>query len=216
MRHIKLALAVASSFCFLGSAPAQTGHANSTPAFSRNYRSLPAPVNPQPNIARPAPGPQYAPPLRGQMTVVPQGDYYNPAYAQSEKRQHLGTDDTAASGTPVYAAATGRVQRNTTSLSNPYNSQVTVQQPGGRQVVYGHVYSTSTTGQVVQQGQYIGYVQPANSSQPGYNPHLHLGVNTQGNAGQSGWGRAPVTMTQQQAQQSGWEDANGIYRAPQR
>jgi murein DD-endopeptidase MepM/ murein hydrolase activator NlpD len=137
----------------------------------------------------------------------------NPAYAQSENRQHLGTDYRAASGTPVYAAATGRVQYNTTSLNNPYNSQVTVQQTSGSQFVYGHIYSTTTPGSNVRQGNYIGYVQPANPSQPAYNPHLHVGINGQGNAGQSGWGRAPATTTPAQARQNGWVDANGVFHS---
>lgn len=100
-------------------------------------------------------------------------------------------------------------------LNNPYNSQVTVQ-AGSGQVVYGHVYSTTTPGQLIQQGQYIGYVQPRNPSQPAYSPHLHVGINNQGNAGTTGWGRAPVTTTAQQAQQRGWIDANGIFHATQR
>lgn len=216
MRDSKFTVNLALSMCALGSAQAQWGYANSTPQLSGRIRNHQVSANHHLPANRLAPAPQYAPPLRGQMSVVPQGGFMNPGYAQSENRQHLGTDYTAASGTPVYAAASGRVQYNSAALGNPYNSQVTVQQPGGAQVVYGHVYSTSTPGQVVQQGQYLGYVQPATPKQPGYHPHLHVGINHQGNANQNAWGRAPVSMTPQQAQQSGWIDANSVYRAPQR
>jgi murein DD-endopeptidase MepM/ murein hydrolase activator NlpD len=150
MHPIKFALALTLSLCIFSSAQAQWGYANSTPQLPGNVRAYPAPGYQQPQFTRPATAPQYTQPLHGQMQVVPQGGYLNPAYAQSENRQHLGTDYRAASGTPVFAAATGRVQYNTTNLNNPYNSQVTVRQPSGNQVVYGHIYSTSTPGSNVQ------------------------------------------------------------------
>jgi murein DD-endopeptidase MepM/ murein hydrolase activator NlpD len=215
MRPSKSSLLLICSLSIMGSASAQWGYANSTPQLPGNGRSYPAPVYQQAPPALVSHAPQYTPPLRGQLSVVPQGGYFNPGYAQSENRQHLGTDYRAASGTPVYAAANGRVQYNTTNLNNPYNSQVTVQTDSS-QVVYGHVYSTTTPGQVVQRGQYIGYVQPGNPAQPAYSPHLHVGINSQGNAGTTGWGRAPVATTAQQAQQRGWIDANGVFHATQR
>jgi len=206
----KVAMALAAGLLSLsGAANAQWGHANSTPAYPGAVRgagqtaSQPA-WHTQP--ARATAQTQYTQPLRGGLTVVPQGGYFDPGYAASERRQHLGTDYRAASGTPVFAIAGGQVQHNTTSQTNPYNSQVTVRQTDSTQTVYGHIYSTTTPGQTLSQGQYMGYVQGPNPAQPNYAPHLHLGNNTQLQDIQGGWGRAPITTTPQQARASGWND----------
>lgn len=85
---------------------------------------------------------------------------------------HKGIDMACPQGTPIRACCGGTVAM--TSYSNLYGNYVIINHGNGYQTLYGHMSKkVAKAGQVVSQGQLIGYV-----GSTGYStgPHLHLSV----------------------------------------
>lgn len=90
---------------------------------------------------------------------------------------HTGMDLAVAQGTPIRASKGGTVV--TAGWSNTYGNYVIISHSGGYQTLYAHMTKyTVKKGQVVNQGELIGYV-----GSTGYStgPHLHFSVYKNGN-----------------------------------
>ncbi len=88
--------------------------------------------------------------------------------------RHRGVDIAAPVGTPIYAAATGKVLTAKMGWNGAYGNMVMLQHPNGTRTVYGHMSKLgTTTGADISQGDIIGYV---GSSGRSTGPHLHLEV----------------------------------------
>jgi murein DD-endopeptidase MepM/ murein hydrolase activator NlpD len=86
-------------------------------------------------------------------------------------RRHEGVDIPAATGTPIYAAASGRVFKAGPISSNA-GLGVEIHHDGGVDTKYFHMYRVqASVGQYVSQGQQIGLV---GSTGDASGPHLHL------------------------------------------
>ena len=89
---------------------------------------------------------------------------------------HSGVDIDAPAGTPVHAAATGIA--TTYSDGSGYGNHVIVVHAGGYATMYAHLASFAVgSGQVVQQGQVIGYEGSTGNST---GPHLHFEIRLNG------------------------------------
>lgn len=89
--------------------------------------------------------------------------------------QHTGTDIAAPGGTPILAAANGVVLLST--YGSAYGNYVVIEHHNGIQTLYAHMQSRAVEeGQVVFQGQVIGYVGTTGSS-TGNHLHLEFRVN---------------------------------------
>lgn len=89
-------------------------------------------------------------------------------------RMHKGTDFAAPTGTPVYAAGTGTVER--ASRYGGYGNYVRIRHANGYQTAYAHLsrYGPGIrSGRAVRQGDVIGYVGSTGAST---GPHLHYEV----------------------------------------
>jgi murein DD-endopeptidase MepM/ murein hydrolase activator NlpD len=88
---------------------------------------------------------------------------------------HNGVDLAASIGTPVYAAADGRViVAKMGGYNGGYGNMIIITHDKGIQTVYGHLNSIYiTTGQTVTQGQTIGELGNTGKST---GPHLHFEV----------------------------------------
>jgi lipoprotein NlpD len=91
------------------------------------------------------------------------------------KYQHEGIDIAGASGTPIYAAAAGKVIKagwDDWGLGNA----ITIQHPDGRVTVYGHNRRLLVSvGQQVKQNQIIAEMGSTGNSS---GPHLHFEIHT--------------------------------------
>lgn len=93
-------------------------------------------------------------------------------------RFHAGIDFGAPIGTPIVAAADGQVIA--AGWAGGYGREVRIAHAGGMVTLYGHMSSIAATpGEVVHQGQVIGYV---GSSGLSTGPHLHFEVKIGGKA----------------------------------
>jgi murein DD-endopeptidase MepM/ murein hydrolase activator NlpD len=91
-------------------------------------------------------------------------------------RMHEGIDIAAGSGTPIRAAAAGRVVY--AGWMSGYGNLVAIDHGGGVSTAYGHQSSIAVgNGQVVSQGQTIGYVGCTGHC---FGPHLHFEVRING------------------------------------
>jgi murein DD-endopeptidase MepM/ murein hydrolase activator NlpD len=91
-------------------------------------------------------------------------------------RMHTGLDFGAAWGSPIVAAADGQVV--VAGGIGGYGRAVEVAHGGGIMTLYGHMSAVAATpGQMVRQGQVIGYV---GSSGLSTGPHLHFEVRING------------------------------------
>ncbi len=89
-----------------------------------------------------------------------------------QRRQHNGVDLAAASGTPVYATADGRIGR--AQRFGSYGNYVQIEHGGALQTRYAHLSSyTVQSGDLVHKGDLIGYVGSTGNST---GPHLHYEV----------------------------------------
>ena len=89
---------------------------------------------------------------------------------------HSGVDIAAASGSPIRAAASGRIQY--TGWGRGYGQAIFQSLPGGGSAVYGHTSQVGVkAGQSVRSGQTIGRVGSTGRST---GPHLHFEVNGAG------------------------------------
>jgi len=93
-------------------------------------------------------------------------------------RLHKGTDFAAPTGTPIYAAGSGTVQR--ASWNGGYGNYIKIKHSRGYETAYAHLsrYASGLkSGQKVRQGQVIGYVGSTGAST---GPHLHYEVYVDG------------------------------------
>jgi murein DD-endopeptidase MepM/ murein hydrolase activator NlpD len=91
-------------------------------------------------------------------------------------RMHAGLDFGAAWGSPIVAAADGQVV--VAGWTGGYGRAVEIGHGGGIVSLYGHMSGVvATPGQMVRQGQVIGYV---GSSGLSTGPHLHFEVRING------------------------------------
>lgn len=146
---------------------------------------LDAAPQPQPRAIRTRPAtPPAAPAATGGLVVPVQG--VAPAalvdtWGQSREngaRVHQAIDIAAAIGTPVVAAADGRVEKLFTSARGGLTVYVRLNDPAW-QHYYAHLASYApglAEGQAVRAGQVIGTVGETGNVAPG-SPHLHFAVN---------------------------------------
>ena len=88
------------------------------------------------------------------------------------RRMHAGLDLAASYGSPIAAAADGRVVSS--GWSGGYGNLVKIAHAGGIQTMYGHMSRiVAHSGEMVRQGQIIGYVGSTGLST---GPHLHYEV----------------------------------------
>ena len=91
-------------------------------------------------------------------------------------RMHAGIDFGAAWGSPIVAAADGQVV--SAGWAGGYGREVRVAHGGGIVTLYGHMSGiAASAGEMVKQGQVIGYV---GSSGLSTGPHLHFEVKVNG------------------------------------
>jgi murein DD-endopeptidase MepM/ murein hydrolase activator NlpD len=91
-------------------------------------------------------------------------------------RMHEGIDIAVPSGTPIYAAASGRVVY--AGWMEGYGNLVAIDHGGGLSTAYAHQSSIAAgVGQTVSQGQTIGYVGCTGHC---FGPHLHFEVRVNG------------------------------------
>jgi murein DD-endopeptidase MepM/ murein hydrolase activator NlpD len=91
-------------------------------------------------------------------------------------RMHEGIDIAAAEGTPIHAAASGRVVY--AGWMDGYGNLVAIDHGGGLSTAYAHQSSIAAgVGQTVSQGQTIGYVGCTGHC---FGPHLHFEVRVNG------------------------------------
>ena len=116
----------------------------------------------------------------GSSSLMPSilGYFKNPVPSGRKTRgitpKHRGVDIAAPMGTPIYAAASGKVLTAKMGWNGAYGNMVILQHPNGTRTLYGHMSKLgTTTGASVTQGEVIGYV---GSSGRSTGPHLHLEV----------------------------------------
>jgi murein DD-endopeptidase MepM/ murein hydrolase activator NlpD len=112
-------------------------------------------------------------PVNGRMTS-PFGERFHPILGYM--RFHKGVDLAAAEGTPIVAAADGRVV--SAGWAGGYGRAVTIAHAGGIETRYGHMSRlAASSGEMVHRGEVIGYV---GSSGLSTGPHLHFEVTRNG------------------------------------
>jgi len=85
---------------------------------------------------------------------------------------HRGIDYMADVGTPVFAAASGKVVITSSGWSGGYGNQIVVDHGGGRSTRYAHLSSIAVgVGQTVGRGAVIGY---SGNTGRSTGPHLHF------------------------------------------
>ena len=92
---------------------------------------------------------------------------------------HTGVDLASKTGTPIYAAGDGVVEK--AGWTNGYGRYVMIKHVNGFETGYGHmsrIADTTTPGSYVRQGQIIGYVGSTGNST---GPHLHFEILINGN-----------------------------------
>jgi murein DD-endopeptidase MepM/ murein hydrolase activator NlpD len=132
-------------------------------------------------------------PVSGRVTS-PFGKRFHPILGHA--RFHKGLDLAAAAGTPIVAAADGRVV--SAGWHGGYGRQVAIMHSGGLQTSYGHMSRiVANVGDLVRQGEVIGYVGSTGLST---GPHLHYEVIRNGravNPASVKLGSAPAQLTGQ-------------------
>jgi murein DD-endopeptidase MepM/ murein hydrolase activator NlpD len=112
------------------------------------------------------------------------GYYINPVpgYRKSQGIHDRNAVDLAIGiGTPIHAAASGRVSLARTGYNGGFGTLVIISHPNGTETLYAHMSRLSaTTGEEVQQGDIIGYVGSTGHST---GPHLHFEVHGARNPG---------------------------------
>ena len=112
-------------------------------------------------------------PVHGRMTSG-FGNRFHPILGYV--RFHDGVDLAASAGTPIVAAADGRVVG--AGWRGGYGQQVQIAHPDGVQTLYGHMSRIAAyAGELVHKGQVIGYVGSTGLST---GPHLHFEVTKNG------------------------------------
>jgi len=112
-------------------------------------------------------------PVHGRLTSG-FGERFHPILGY--RRFHAGLDLAASAGTPIVAAADGRVVG--AGWRGGYGQQVEIAHAGGVETLYGHMSRIAAhAGEVVRKGQVIGYVGSTGLST---GPHLHFEVTKNG------------------------------------
>jgi murein DD-endopeptidase MepM/ murein hydrolase activator NlpD len=112
-------------------------------------------------------------PVHGRLTSG-FGERFHPILGY--KRFHKGVDLAAAAGTPIVAAADGRVV--SAGWHGGYGQLVQIAHVGGLETNYGHMSRIAARiGEVVRKGEVIGYVGSTGLST---GPHLHFEVTRNG------------------------------------
>lgn len=124
------------------------------------------------NIAK---NPTFAP--QGQISIGT-GYFMNPVsgghYVRGLSNRHKGVDIGAPTGTPLYAAASGRVSIARSGWNGGYGTMVIITHDNGTRTLYAHMSKLSvSTGQYVEKGQVIGAIGSTGRST---GPHLHFEV----------------------------------------
>jgi len=91
---------------------------------------------------------------------------------------HQGTDFAAPTGTPIYAAGSGQIER--IGWAGGYGNSITIRHNKEYATLYGHMSGFApgmTQGKRVQQGDIIGFVGTTGMST---GPHLHYEVHLNG------------------------------------
>jgi murein DD-endopeptidase MepM/ murein hydrolase activator NlpD len=108
-------------------------------------------------------------PVHGRLTSG-FGERFHPILGY--ERFHAGLDLAAAAGTPIVAAADGRVVR--AGWTGGYGQAVEIAHAGAIETLYGHMSRIAAySGEVVRRGEVIGYVGSTGLST---GPHLHFQV----------------------------------------
>ena len=108
-------------------------------------------------------------PLHGRMTSG-FGNRFHPILGY--ERFHAGVDLAATAGTPIHAAADGRVLR--AGWHGGYGQEVELSHAGGLETRYGHMSRIAANiGEVVRKGQVIGWVGATGLAT---GPHVHFEV----------------------------------------
>ncbi len=111
----------------------------------------------------------FAMPVAGRVTSR-FGNRFHPILGYA--RFHDGIDLAAAAGTPIAAAADGRVVAS--GWAGGYGREVVIAHQGGLETRYGHMSRiAASAGEMVRRGQVIGYVGSTGLST---GPHLHFEV----------------------------------------
>lgn len=112
------------------------------------------------------------------------GYYVNPVpgYRKSQGvHDNNGVDMAIRTGTPIRAAASGKVILARNGYNGGYGNLVIIKHPNGTETLYAHQSKISTsTGAQVSQGEVIGYVGSTGRST---GPHLHFEVHGARNPG---------------------------------
>ena len=112
-------------------------------------------------------------PVHGRLTSG-FGERFHPILGY--RRFHAGLDLAASAGTPIVAAADGRVVG--AGWRGGYGQQVEIAHAGGVDTLYGHMSRIAAhAGELVRKGQVIGYVGSTGLST---GPHLHFEVTKNG------------------------------------
>lgn len=108
---------------------------------------------------------------------VDKGFYTTSQFAERWGTFHWGTDfgkDGGSGGYPIYAVKYGTV--TAAGPASGFGQWITLDHPGtngGGLSVYGHIIPEVRVGQVVVEGQRIGYINPSSATNGGVAPHLH-------------------------------------------
>lgn len=127
-------------------------------------------------------------PTSGRISAYP-GPRRHPVYGY--RSCHTGLDIAAPTGTPIKAAAAGRL---VSARSSVYGNYAVIYHGSDVATMYAHMTRFAVTSGQVRQGQVIGYV-----GSTGYStgPHLHFEVRIKGRAyhpmGWFGWSKKVIT-----------------------
>ena len=120
-----------------------------------------------------------APPNCPISLASPVASAYSDVFGPRGNRFHTGIDYRSNAGTPVFAAASGRVTFAGFSLGG-WGNVVTIAHGGGTRTMYAHLSRIGVrVGQYVQSGSRIGRVGSSGNST---GPHLHFEVRVRGAA----------------------------------
>src|SRR6201995_743447 len=105
-------------------------------------------------------------------------------------RMHMGIDFGAPTGTPVYAAGDGVVEK--AAWTNGYGRWLQLKHPNGLETGYGHLSRWAVKqGERVHQGQVVAYVGSTGLST---GPHLHFEIMVNSQKGNPSKFKAPPSI----------------------
>ena len=135
----------------------------------------------QQNVTLPPTGSGYQWPLPSSCLTLTSAFGYRIHPISGQPHSHTGIDVSAAGGTPIYAAKGGQVIMSEygSGVNWSYGNFVVIDHGDGTTTLYAHMSSWAVSeGQMVTQGQTIGYVGNTGNSK-GNHRHLEVRVNGQ-------------------------------------